>query len=170
MIKTKKIRKITAKIADIWWVISLLILIISLIPISHKIDNIQQQLNQQDAQSTLMNYFSYIEQWKLDKAFDLFSQEKKYNHNYTGFVDWLSNFVAFEWLKITPLIEKDSAIQKVFLVEFWFKKRWMTPVDVKWWFYLKYNDNKREINYSNVLYENWRKAWACSFYRFEICK
>lgn len=158
------------RIADIWWVVSLWIPIFSLLPISQKIDNIQQQLDTQDPQKVLMSYFSYIEQGKLDDAFNLFSQEKRYNHTYSGFVKWLDNFVAFEWLKITPIKEKDSAIQKVFLAEFWFKKRWLKAVDTKRWMYLTYNNNKREIKYTNTLYENWLKKWACEFYPLEQCK
>lgn len=99
-----------------------------------------------------------------------FFSKKKYNHTYTGFVDWLNNFVAFEWLKITPINEKDSAIKKVFLTEFQFKKRWYLPIDSKWWFYLKYHNNRREIDYSNVLYENWWRQWACTFYNFDHCQ
>ena len=164
------IRKFIWAVANIWWVISFGILIFSLIPISHKIDNIQQQLNQQDAQNVLMSYFSYIEQWDLNKAFDLFSQNKKYNHTYSWFALRLNNLVAFEWLKITPVTDKDSAVQKVFLVEYWFKKRWEVTINMKQWFYLEYYDGKRRINYSNLLYQDWRKPWACAFYHFEICK
>ena len=168
---TKKTRKIIGRIASIWWAVSFFILIFSLIPISHKIDNMQQQLNQQDAQSTLMLYFSYIELGKFNKAFDLFSQEKKYNQTFSGFSEWLHNLVAFEWLRITPLPEKDSAIKKAFLAEFWFKERWKKAVDIKQWFTLEFIDKEWKIDYStNNLYEKWRKDWACDFYHFDHCK
>lgn len=167
----KKIWDIIGKIANIWWVISLWILIFSLIPISNKINNIQKQLNEKDAETTLISYLSYIENENFKNAFDLFSEEKKHQHTYTWFVDRLEWFVAFEGLKITYLPEKSSAVQKVFLTEFWFKKRGMKSIETKRWFYLRYDWNKREINYSNVLYdENKRNSTACSFYNFEHCK
>lgn len=169
LFKKIKWRELISKIANIWWVISLWILFFSLIPISNKIDNIQTQLNKKDAENTLISYFSYIENWKIEDAFTLFSQEKKYQHTYTWFASRLDWFVAFEWLKITFLEEKSSPTQKIFLTEFWFKKRWMQLVDSKQWFYLIYDWDKREINYSNVLYENWRKKWACGFYNFDHC-
>ena len=160
-------------ISIIWSFCSIFSLWFVFFPLSTKINSIQFSLNQQQAQSTVMSYFAYIEDWNYEKAYNLFSEEKKKNHTYEWFINWLNWFVAFEWLKITELTDKNSAIQKVYLAEFWFKKRWKLSIPTKRWFYVRYNwdKNKREINYSNVLYdENWWNTWACNFYEFDICK
>ena len=157
----------------LWSIASILWLLFVIFPLSKKVDNLQLTLNRQQAQSTLMSYFSYVEGGELEKAYSLFSEEKKSQHTLEWFKKRLEWFVAFEWLKITELTEKNSAIQKVYLAEFWFKKRWMLSIPTKRWFYVKYNwdADKWEINYSNILYdENWRNSGACNFYDFDICK
>ena len=156
----------------LWSICSIIWLWFVLFPLSEKVDNLQLSLDQQQAQSTVMAYFAYVESWELDKAYSLFSEEKKEQHTFEWFKNRLDWFVAFEWLKISELTEKNSAIQKVYLAEFWFKKRWLLSIPTKWWLYVKYNweKDKWEINYSNVLYdENWWNSWACNFYDFDIC-
>lgn len=156
----------------VWSICSILWLIFVIFPLSKKVDNLQLSLDQRQAESVIMSYFAYIENWDYEKAYNLFSDEKKRNHTYEWFKERLNNFVAFEWLKIVELPEKNSVIQKVYLSEFWFKERWKLSVQTKRWFYVRYNwdKDKWEINYSNVIYdENWWTSWACNFYNFDIC-
>lgn len=166
-------KNLNSTLSIIWSLCSIFSLWFVFFPLSTKLDNIQLKLNQQQAQSTMMSYFTYIENWNYEKAYNLFSDEKKKNNQYELFANRLEWFVAFEWLKITELTEKNSAIQKVYLAEFWFKKRGRLSIPTKRWFYVRYNweTDKWEINYSNVLYnENWWDKWACNFYHFEHCK
>lgn len=177
IINNQKNRNVISKVSDIWWVISLvssiislLILIFWLLPLSAKIDNIADKISQDDAKETLMTFFSLVESDDLSWAYNLFSQSKKQNNPYPWFELWLKDLVWFEWLQITSLSEKDTAIKKVFLVEYTLKKRGMKWVDTKQWYYLKYSGWKWYIDYSTTpLYENWRKDWACEFYKFDNC-
>jgi len=133
---------------------------------------VQYELQSEKPLEVLNSYFFYIEQNELEKAWDLFTEDKKVNtlKGYEGFREWLENFVAFEGLKVSSLTEKDSASSKVYLAEFNFKKRGMKPVPSKWGFYLKYDGKEWRIDYSNVLYErNWKEG-SCEFYdRFPHC-
>jgi len=176
--KTIRIKSIFKKyiplIADILSILAFFGVWINLITIfqtQKDVSVLTQKLNQQEAQQTLRSYFFYVEQHDFQSAFNLFTEEKKSQHTYSWFVNWLWDFLSFEWLKILELPEKDSASQKVFIAEFGFKKRGKLSVDTKRWFYLKYDGKDWKINYSNVLYD-WknRDKWACNFYKFEHCQ
>lgn len=167
--------KIIDRIWIILWIIWFWITIFQILPTLNQtktdVQIIQEKLSSNEAQDILYSYFYNIEQRKFENAFNLFTEQKKKWDNIGKFSNWLKDFVAFEWLKITELKEKDSAIKKVFLTEFWFKKRWIKSINSKWWFYLVYNWKTWKIDYSNVLYENWYKNWACDFYKFkDYCK
>ena len=163
-------RNCIGKISDIWWVLSLLILIFWWINISNKIVSLEQKIDGNNAESTLLSYFSEIENNNLTWAYNLLSDEFKQSNSYEWFYNRLHDIVGFEWLQITELTWKNTAIQKVYLVEFGFKKRWKIPLDSKRWMYLRYKNWKREINANSILYENWRMPTACKFYTFEHCK
>lgn len=163
-------RTILWRIADIWWVLWLIVMIWWRINLSNQITVLEQSIQWNTAESQLMNYFSEIENNNLSWAFALLSDEFKQNHTYEWYERWLEYVIGFEWLKITPLTWKNTAIQQVFLVEFDFKKRWLPPVPRKRWMYVRFKWWKREINANTVLYENWRKKEACNFYPFEHCQ
>ena len=157
----------------VWSICSIISLYLVIFPITNKINDIQSNLNQQQSQSTILSYFSFIEEWSYEKAFNLFSDNKKAQHTLTWFIDWANDFVAFEGLKISELPEKNSANSKVFLLEYRAKKRGMLANSEIWIFFVVFNSdkNKWEINYSNVLYDdNWWRKWACDYYKFDHCK
>lgn len=167
--------------ANIWWVISLIILVlwwISLVPrffeTTKRVQEISAKLEQDEAEYTLTKYFIFIEQGELERAYEFLSQDFKnwQASGFTWFSERLQNFIAFEGIKVTPVENKNSASSKVFLVEFWFKKRGMKPVQTKRGMYLRFKEWVWEINSVSKLYENWRKdrEWACSYYQFEHCK
>jgi len=158
------------RIADIGWVLALILIIVGWFNISNQLTDIKQKINENEAQGSLMTYFSNIEEWDLTWAYNILSDDFRDEQTYDGFYNWLHNTVWFEWLKFTELTGKNTAIQKVYLVEFWFKVRWKIPLDTKRWMYMRYNDWKREINANSILYENWRKPTACKFYHFDHCK
>jgi hypothetical protein len=158
-------------VSVIWWVVSVIILLRSLWQLSEKVDNIELTLTKSSAELTVKSFFSQIEAGNLSWAYSLFSESKKMNNSYTWFAFRLKDIVWFEWIKITPLVEKNTALSEVFLVEYWFKKRWLKTVKTIQGWYAKYNKDHWEIDYSTLpLYENWWKSGACDFYRFEHCK
>jgi hypothetical protein len=172
---SRKWRNLIGKISDLWWVLSLLILVlwwIWWVNISNKINIIEQKIDWNTAEATLLSYFSEIENNNLTGAYNLLSEEFKQQWNsYEWFYNRLYDIVGFEWLQITELTWKNTAIQKVFLVEFEFKKRWKIPLDSKRWMYVRYKNWKREINANSILYDNkWRSSTSCEFYTFEHCK
>ncbi len=167
--------KIIGRIGIILWILSFFITVFQILPdireTKSDIQIIQEKLNTNEAEWVLYTYFFNIEQNNFTGAFDLFTDRKKQGDSVEKFSKWLNNFVAFEWLKIIELKEKKSASKKLFLTEFWFKRRWMKTVNVKWGFYMVYDWKKWKIDYSNVLFEKWYKDWACDFYKFEdYCK
>jgi hypothetical protein len=159
-----------SKIADICWILAIFWVTFWGIHLSNQISNIEEKIGSNNAQSALMSYFSLIEEWNLSGAYSLLSYDFKKEHSYYEFSNWLNNTIWFEGLKITPLTWKDTAIQKVFLVDFGFKKRWKIPSKSIRWMYVKYNLGKREINANSVLFENTWKPTACEFYHFDHCK
>jgi hypothetical protein len=167
---SKKWRTRAWRIADIWWIIALFVMIFWWVNLSNQISNLEQKIDWNTAESTLLSYFSEIENNNLTGAYNLLSDQFKQWNSYEWFYNRLHDIVWFEWLQITELTWKNTAIQRVYLVEFGFKKRWKIPLDSKRWTYVRYNNGKREINANSILYENWRKPTACEFYTFEHCK
>lgn len=156
-----------------WSICSIISLYLVLFPITNKIDSIQNNLNQQQAESTILSYFSFIEEWYYEDAYNLFSDSKKSQHTLTWYISWAKDFITFEWLKISSLPDKDSVMTKIFLVEYKSKKRGMKSVPETRIFFVIYNSNKNkwEINYNNVLNdENWWRNWACDYYKFNHCE
>lgn len=150
----------------IWWIFA----VIGISNLSNKIDIVEQKIDWNTAYSTIMMYFSDIENNNLTWAYNLLSDSFKKDKTFNWFSNRLNDIVWFEWLKITELTWKNTVTQKVFIVEFWFKKRWKIPLESKWWMYVKFNNWKREINANSVLYENERNSTACKFYKFDHCK
>lgn len=170
---SKSIWKFLEKLSILLGIISFIITIFQILPdiksTKQDVQNIQEQLDSDDAEKTLYNYFYNIEQRDFEKAFNLFTDKKKENDSLEKFSIWVDDFVAFEWLKIRELKEKSSASKKVFIAEFWYKKRWMKSVNSIWWFYLSFDGESWKIDYSNVLFEkNW-KTWSCDFIIHEWC-
>lgn len=146
---------------------------LSINKIDTQLQQVAQELKSNDAQETLKEYFYDIEKGDLPSAWNLLSEKKKeqQSNGFIEFKDWLKNFISFEGLTIKELPEKESVSTKVFLVEFDFKQRGLSPVHSIWGVYLNFNGNKWEINYTNTLYENGWKPGACDFYNgFDICK
>jgi hypothetical protein len=175
-------RKSISRRSSLWWVFSLCILIwwwLILVPTifqtQEDIQEINLKLNVNEAEVLLKSYFSYIELWDTKDAYSLFSQGFKERQSdwFSWFNIWLKDVVAFEWLKITPIESKSSPTIRVFLVEFWFKKRWMKSVDLIWLMRLRYNKNNWEIHSNDVVYENWwkekRELKICDIYKVEHC-
>lgn len=160
------------KIGIIFWILSFFITISQIWPQVNKTTSEVQQIQQKlkdssDPQAVLYSFFAEIESWNLKWAYSLFTEEKKKNNPFDGFKSWLENIVSFQWLTITPIPEKTSALQRVYLIEYDFQKRWMKPVKTKMWYTLILVWNTWKINYStDPLYENGWKDGACNFYKF----
>lgn len=160
------------KIGILLWIIWFFITVFDIWPKINKttseIQEIQEKIKQSsDPQAVLYSFFAQIESWNIEWAYSLFTEEKKKNNPFDGFKSWLENIVSFQWLTITPIPDKTSALQRVYLAEYDFQKRWMKPVKTKMWYTLILEGNTWRINYStNPLYENWWKNWACEFYKF----
>lgn len=140
---------------------------------STEVQQIKQKLKESsEPETVLYSFFYQIEQRNLTDAYNLLSDDKKKVNSFEWFHNWLKNVVAFEWLKITPIPEKTSASQRVYLVEFDFKQRTMKPVKTKMGYTLLFDGLGWKISYSTKpLYENGWKEWACEFYNFpEHCK
>ena len=162
---------VIGRIADIWWVLALILMVRWWTNLSNKITIIDQKIDWNTAESTLLSYFSEIENNNFTGAYSLLSEEfKQQGNDYEGFYNRPHNVVGFEGLRFTELTWKNTAIQKVYLVEFGFKERGKIPLETKRWMYVRYKDWKWEINSNSVLYENWRSKTSCKFYDFNHCK
>lgn len=153
----------------IWFVITIFQVLPDIKSTKQDVQYIQEQLNSSNAQKVLYSYFYNIEQRNFEKAFNLFTDRKKENDSLEKFSNWLDTLVSFEWLKIYELKEKSSASKKIFIAEFWFKRRWMVTIGSKRWFYLSFDWKAWKIDYSNVLYENGWKKWSCDFIKHNGC-
>ena len=157
------------KISSVWWVISLIVLILSRLNLSNRINIVESKIDWYTAENTLLDYFTLIESWDCTWAYSLLSDDFKEKQKFEWYCNWLSDIIGFEWLKITELLEKNTAISKVFLVEFRLKKRWLIPIESKWGMYVRYLNWKWEINANSVVYEHEWSSTACDFCKFDFC-
>lgn len=171
MIKPYLTLSFIANIASILAFLGISLNMVTIFQTKQDISILTQKLDQQEAEQILKSYFFYIEQHDFQSAYNLLGTDLASNNSYSWYVQWLSNFLSFEWLNIIPLPAKDSFSQKVFLAEFGFKNRWEIVIETKRWIYLKYNGKDWKINALAVLKDQkWWAKGACSFYKFEICK
>lgn len=162
----------------IWWflwIVSSVVTIWSVLPqlsnISSQVKSIQYNMISNDSENIIRLYYFYIEQWKIDLAYDLLTENVQKSNNYYDYKKWLNDTKAFEGFTISELKDKTSVSSKYYIVHFSHKFVWKKPVDTYMLFTVLHTWKTWKINWMTPLKENDKiKDWACEYYNFPECE